>query len=203
LMHLTSALITARSFLGTAFNPTRSGAHLPALTPCGIFKARDGYVAITVLIQQFETFAKVMGQPKLATDIRFDTPDHRTENRLELIGIVEEWLQSFPTRDEPIALIQAAHILCAPVLDTAGVLSDEHNLARNSFHDIEQPGAGKVRLPKAPFRFSDAAVEIQGHAPLMGEHNEQILRDVLHYTPERIEELTRAGVLCKRIPAPR
>src|SRR6516225_6420988 len=80
LMHLTSALITSRSFLGPDYKPMRSGAHLPGLTPCGIFKARDGYVAITVLLQQFDAFAQLMGKAELSSDPRFDTPAHRTEN---------------------------------------------------------------------------------------------------------------------------
>ncbi len=197
LMHLTSAWITTRSFLGSEYKPMRSGAHLPGLTPCGIFKARDGYVAITVLLQQFDTFAQLMGKPELSTDPRFDSAAHRNENRGALIRIVEEWLQSFPTRDEPIALIQAAHILCTPVLDTAGVMDDAHNRLRNSFDEIEQPGAGKLTLPKAPFHFSDSAVAVPGRAPLMGEHNEEILSKVLHYSPERIEQLTKQGVLLK------
>jgi crotonobetainyl-CoA:carnitine CoA-transferase CaiB-like acyl-CoA transferase len=198
LMHLTSALITTRSLLGSDYKPMRSGAHLPGLTPCGIFKARDGYVAITVLLQQFDAFAQLMGKPELSADPRFDTPAHRTDNRLELIRIVEEWLQSFPTRDEPIALIQGAHILCAPVLDTEGVMNDPHNRVRNSLQEIDQPGAGKVTLPKAPFRFSGASVAVCGRAPLMGEDNEWILSEILHYPPERIEQLTNQGVLFKQ-----
>jgi len=198
LMHLTSALITTRSLLGPDYKPTRSGAHLLGLTPCGIFKARDGYVAITVLLQQFDTFARLMGKAELSADPRFDGPAHRNENRLELIRIVEEWLQSFPTRDEPIALIQDAHILCAPVLDTEGVMNDPHNSVRSSLAEIDQPGAGKLTLPKAPFRFSEASVAVRGRAPLMGEDNERILSEVLHYPPERIEQLTKQGVLFKQ-----
>jgi crotonobetainyl-CoA:carnitine CoA-transferase CaiB-like acyl-CoA transferase len=199
-MHLTSALITTRSLLGPGYKPMRSGAHLPGLTPCGIFKARNGYVAITVLLQQFDTFARLMGKPELSSDPRFDSPAHRTENRLELIRIVEEWLQSFPTRDEPVALIQSAHILCAPVLDTEGVMNDPHNRERNSLQEIDQPGAGKLTLPRAPFRFSEASVAVRGRAPLMGEDNERILSEILHYAPDRIEHLTKQGVLFKQPP---
>jgi CoA:oxalate CoA-transferase len=199
LMHLTSALITTRSFLGADFKPMRSGAHLLGLTPCGIFKARDGYVAITVLLQQFDLFARVMGKPELSTDPRFDTPAHRTENRLELIRIVEEWLQSFPTRDEPIAIIQAAHILCSPVLDTEGVMNDPHNRARGALQEIDQPGAGKLELPKAPFGFSATSVAVRGPAPRIGEDNESILSEVLHYSADKIEQLNKQGVLFKRL----
>ncbi|MBV8773619.1 MAG: CoA transferase [Deltaproteobacteria bacterium] len=200
LMHLTSALIATRSLLGAGFKPMRSGAHLPGLTPCGIFKARDGYVAITVLLQQFDTFARLIGKPGLSSDPRFDTPARRNENRSELIRMVEEWLQSFPNRDEPIALIRSAHILCAPVLDTEGVMNDQHNRERNSFQEIDQPGAGNVTLPKAPFRFSETSVEVRGRAPLMGEDNEAVLGDLLAYSPAKIEQLTKSGVLFKQPP---
>jgi CoA:oxalate CoA-transferase len=195
LIHLTSSLITTRSFLGPSYHPMRTGAHLVSLTPCGIFKARDGYIALTVLIHQFDTFATLMGRPELATDPRFHTSDRRNANRLELIRIVEEWLQSFPTRDEPIALIQKAHILCTAVLDTEGVMNDPQNLARNTLQEIEQPGVGTLKLPKAPFRFSDSVVEVNGPAPSLGADNEWVLREVLGYSNEKIEQLTRAGIL--------
>jgi len=195
LTHLTSALITARSFFGAGYKPTRSGAHLPGLTPCGIFKARDGYVAITVLIHQFEEFANLMGKPELAADERFDTPEHRTENRAELIRMVEDWLQTFSTRKEAIALIQRAHILCAPVLDTEAVMNDPHNTARGIFHDLQQPGVGNIKVTKAPFRFSEAEVEVAGPAPRIGEDNEYVLAKILKYPKERIEQLRNAGVL--------
>jgi CoA:oxalate CoA-transferase len=198
LMHLTSVLISTRSLLGPDYKPMRSGAHLLGLTPCGIFKARDGYVAITVLLQQFDAFAALMGKPELSADPRFDSPAHRTENRLELIRVVEEWLQSFPSRDEPIALIQGAHILCAPVLDTEGVMNDPHNRERNSLQEIDQPGAGMLTLPRAPFRFSEASVAVRGRAPLMGEDNERILSEILGYPREKIEQLTNEGVLFKQ-----
>jgi crotonobetainyl-CoA:carnitine CoA-transferase CaiB-like acyl-CoA transferase len=136
-----------------------------------------------------------MGKPELVTDPRFDTSERRNANRLELIRIVEEWLESFPTRDEPIALIQKSHILCAPVLDTEGVMNDPHNLARNTLQEIEQPGVGTLKLPKAPFRFSDSIVEVTGPAPSLGGDNAWVLREVLNYSEEKIEQLTRAGIL--------
>jgi CoA:oxalate CoA-transferase len=197
LINLTSSLITTRSFLGPGYRPTRAGAHLTGLTPCGIFKARDGYVAITVLIHQFESFAKLMGKAELAMDQRFDNPEHRNENRLELIEIVEDWLQSFPSRSEPIALIQSAHILCSPVLDTEQVMNDPHNTERNILQEVDQPGAGKLELPKAPFRFSEASVAVDRPAPLMGEDNEWVLTEILNYPRQKIEELTEKGLLLK------
>ena len=140
-------------------------------------------------------FAKLMGQPELRADPRFDTHEHRNANRLELIRIVEAWLQSFPSRDEPLAMLQDAHILCAPVLDTEGVMNDQHNLARNFLHEIEQPDAGRFSLPAAPFHFSESPVEIRGRAPRLGEDNVWVLREVLGYPTEKIARMAGEGIL--------
>jgi crotonobetainyl-CoA:carnitine CoA-transferase CaiB-like acyl-CoA transferase len=52
-----------------------------------------------------------------------------------------------------------------------------------------------LRLPVAPFRFSEATVEIPGRAPFLGEHNEEVLREVLGYQQSRIDALREAGVV--------
>jgi len=175
--------------------PVRSGAHSMRVVPFGIFKARDGYIALSVLIHQWETFAKLMGQPGMASDPRYDTLAHRMENKAAVIEIVEEWLQSFPTRDEPLTLLDKAHILSAPVLDTPGVMDDPQTIARHALGEINQPGIGRIRLPVAPFRFSDAAVAIPGRAPLLGEHNAVVLAEVAGYSETRINALRDAGVI--------
>jgi crotonobetainyl-CoA:carnitine CoA-transferase CaiB-like acyl-CoA transferase len=175
--------------------PVRSGAHSMRVVPFGIFKARDGYIALSVLIHQWETFARLMGKPELATDPRYHTLEHRMQHKAEVIEIVEQWLSSFATRAEPLALLEQAHILSAPVMDTPDVMNDPHTIARHALGEIDQPGIGKLRLPVAPFRFSEAKVEIAGRAPLLGEHNEAVLTAVAGYAPERIAALREAGVL--------
>jgi len=175
--------------------PKRAGAHSMRVVPFGIFKARDGYIALSVLIHQWETFARLIGKPEIAADPRYDTLEHRMERRDEVIAIVEQWLQSFQSRDEPLTLLEQAHILSAPVRDTPGVMNDPHTIARKALEEIDQPGIGKLRLPKAPFRFSDAPVEIAGRAPFLGEHNESVLREVLGYPQSRIDSLREAGLL--------
>jgi len=60
---------------------------------------------------------------------------------------------------------------------------------------IPHPGLGPVALPKSPFRMSETSVMIRDRAPLLGEHNEKILTKYLGYSPDKIAELTRAGVL--------
>jgi crotonobetainyl-CoA:carnitine CoA-transferase CaiB-like acyl-CoA transferase len=195
LFHLHDTAIQFYVLSEGKLNPTRFGAHHYAIAPCGIFKARDGYVVIAVLVHQWEIFTQAIGKPELTNDARFATPDARVEHRFELVKILEDWLQSFPTRDEPLAILEKVRILSAPVLDIAQIINHPQIKARGAMQEVPHPGIGPVALPKSPFRFSETTVKIRSRAPLLGEHNERILSQYLGYSADRIASLTQSGVL--------
>ena len=195
LFHLHDTAIQFYVLSDGELNPTRFGAHHYAVAPCGIFQARDGYIVIAVLVHQWELFARTIGKPELAADPRFDTNEKRAENRFALVKIIEEWLQSFPSREEPLAILQEVRILSAPVLDIAQAINHPQTQARRAMQDVPHPGLGPVALPKSPFRFSETIVEIRRRAPLLGEHNESILSRYLGYSAEKIVALTDSGAL--------
>ena len=195
LFHLHDTAIQFYVLSEGELNPTRFGAHHYAIAPCGIFKARDGYMVIAVLVHQWAIFTQAIGKPELAHDPRFATPETRVEHRFALVKILEEWLQSFSTRDEPLAILEKARILSAPVLDIAQVINHPQIKARGAMQDVPHPGIGPVALPKTPFHFSETTVEIRSRTPLLGEHNEKILSQYLGYSADRIAALTQSGVL--------
>ena len=195
LFHLHDTAIQFYVLSEGELKPTRFGAHHYAVAPCGIFKARGGYVVIAVLVHQWELFAQVIGRPELATDPRFNTNERRAENRFALVEIIEAWLQSFPTCEEPLAILESARILSAPVLDIAQAINHPQLKARGAMQEVPHPGLGPVALPKSPFRFSETTVEIRSRAPLLGEHNERVLTRYLSYSADKIAALTQAGVL--------
>jgi crotonobetainyl-CoA:carnitine CoA-transferase CaiB-like acyl-CoA transferase len=193
--HYNSLGIVAHGVSGGRAKQTRSGSHSSGTAPFGVFKARDGYVVISVLINQWGTFTELMGRPELASDPRYDTVEHRMEHQAEVNAMVEEWLQSFDSREEPLAMLDRAHIMCAPVHDTPGFLGDPQIVARGLIQQVEHPGIGSIGIPKAPFHYSDARVEIRRRAPMLGEHNEAMASGVLGYTKEKIAALKDSGVL--------
>jgi crotonobetainyl-CoA:carnitine CoA-transferase CaiB-like acyl-CoA transferase len=140
--------------LFTGVNPGPCGAHRDEATPCGIFRARDGFMIVVALAHQWAGMCKLMGKPELATNPRYATQEARNQNKLETVGIIEEWLQTFPTRDEPIRLLQQNHFISAPVLDLPGVLNHPQMKARKTMQTVNVPGFGDIPLPKAPFHFS-------------------------------------------------
>ena len=106
------------------------------------------------------------------------------------MGIIEEWLQTFPTRDEPIRLLQQNHFISAPVLDLPGVLNHPQMKARNTMQTVNVPGFGDIPLPKAPFHFSETPVEITPELSLLGQDNARVLGKYLGYTAEQVAQLT-------------
>jgi crotonobetainyl-CoA:carnitine CoA-transferase CaiB-like acyl-CoA transferase len=176
-------------------NPNRFGSHHYLLAPCGIFKASDGYVVITVLDHQWELFCETVGRREWTKDPRFADRNDRATNRLELAPLIEQWLQSFKTRDEPLAILEKARILSAPVLDIAQIANHPVIAERGALQQIDHPGIGPIALPKSPFRMSVTPAAIRDRAPFLGEHNEKVLVKYLGYTAEKIGDLSKSGIL--------
>jgi len=176
-------------------NPNRFGSHHYLLAPCGIFKATDGYVVITVLDHQWEIFCTTIGRREWLADPRFATREARVDNRLILAKLLEEWLHTFTTREEPIAILEKARILSAPVLDIAQIINHPVIQERGAMQSIPHPGLGPIAIPKSPFRMSATPAMIRNRAPLLGEHNETILGKYLGYSVAEVAKLTEAGLL--------
>jgi CoA:oxalate CoA-transferase len=195
LAYLNSLGIVAYNMTQGSYRQHRAGGHSTGLAPFGIFRATDGYVAISVLAYQWGIFANAIGRPELADDPRFNTPARRMENQAAVIEIVESWLQSFPNREEPLAILERAHILSTPVATTADIVTSAQMRMRGFFQDLPHPGAGPVAVPRTPFHFSQTPSAIARRAPMLGEHNEAVLSEVLGFSMDRIDALTKSGIL--------
>jgi CoA:oxalate CoA-transferase len=176
-------------------NPVRAGSDFPAISPMGIFQASDGYVAIALLYDQWELFTRLIGRPELGSDPRYDTLPKRLENRAEVNEIVETWLQSFPSRDEPLKILERNHIMSAPVYDVPQAMNSAAIRGRGLLQEFTYPGIGSVAVAQAPMRFSDAKVEIPRPAPTLGAHNAEILGELLGYSEAKIAALVADGLL--------
>jgi CoA:oxalate CoA-transferase len=177
--------------------PVRMGSHHPSTSPCGVFQARDGYVVITALVHHWEHFVRTIGKPELLEDPRFNPTFTRLNNRLELVPIIEDWLKSFPSRDDALKILNANHILAAPVLDIAQAIEQPQFKERDVVREVEHPAFGNLQLPVTPLRFSESVTDISSRAPMIGEHNLSVLSSYLGYSAAQVEELTRKGVLVR------
>jgi crotonobetainyl-CoA:carnitine CoA-transferase CaiB-like acyl-CoA transferase len=139
----------------------------------------------------------VMGQPGLAHDPRFASSDLRRRNARPLRQIIGEWVASrFESVEEALTVLHDARIPCAPVLRPQELIAERHLAVRGFFPSVPHPTHGPVRVTASPYHVDGEAVHPRGPAAyLIGEHTRAVLGDLLGYDADRIDELSRAGVI--------
>lgn len=187
--------VQARSLSGGAIEPHRSGSHHPLVAPIGIFKAKTGHLLIIALGEQWARVCKAMERPDLVDDPRFVDGPARFENRVELVALIENWLATLESDEEGRRRLEAARVPVAPVLTVAEAMQHPHLIERGTVREIEDRGVGRFSIPGMPLRFSDFPANLELTAPFLGEHNGEVLAELLGLGPDEIERLAGAGVL--------
>jgi crotonobetainyl-CoA:carnitine CoA-transferase CaiB-like acyl-CoA transferase len=176
----------------------RFGRQHPLYTPIGIFEGREHPICIMApLDNQWAALCRAMERPELAADPRFATAVERVRNQAEAIAIVQRWLDSTP-EDQAMAAMEANRVPAAPVLSAAEAMAHPHLRQRGTVRTVEDPVAGQVELPGFPLRFSAFPKPLKVHAPLLGEHNVEVLGRHLGYSEQRVRELEAQGVLVSK-----
>ncbi|MGN6094887.1 MAG: CaiB/BaiF CoA transferase family protein [Bosea sp. (in: a-proteobacteria)] len=172
--------------------PRRTGSDSPETPIYGVFPSSDGYVVIAAQVDDaWARLAKLIGGAAL--DPKFATPAGRAAHYVEATAIVKGWSSALTARDCLAALDQAG-VPSAPVQTIDQVLADPQVEARQMMVEQEHPVLGKVRLPNLPFRFSDCNTSPRRVAPLLGQHNVEIARE-LGIAEREIIELKRDKIL--------
>ena len=175
--------------------PTRSGNHHYAVCPLGLFKGRDHWIWIIALQPQWSNVCRAIGQPDLIDDPRYDINEKRVAARDEVNEIVQSWLDSMPSDDAILERLADERVPCAPVLRISEVVEHPHMLERGIIRTITDPKLGEVAMPGMPLRFSGFEHNAHLESAYLGEHNAEVLGDVLGYASDRIAALTESGVL--------
>ncbi len=179
--------------------PTRGGSHHIFLAPCGVFRARNGYLVIAAVLEhQWKGLTQAMGCPELGEDPRFCNNARRVRNKKELTALIEEWLQSLPSREAALALLDQHRVPAGPVLSVPEVIRHPHLLERGTVRQASDPVLGDFVLPGFPFRFSAFPQRDGLRAPDLGEHNEEVLLHYLGYTPQEVARLEAEGILVRQ-----
>ena len=137
------------------FEPIRRGRDYAYISPAGLFKAPQGWIAILCTQAQLKNLWDALGDPSLPTDPRFDTGPHRLANREALTEIIESWMASFETDEEVVAALTAARVPHGPVLSPRDTLTHPHFVERGTIRTVHDPLAGDVQIPGFPWRTSD------------------------------------------------
>jgi CoA:oxalate CoA-transferase len=196
LYHMHDFGLQSHSISGGEFVPTRMGHYHDQICPAGVYKGPQGWIFILVLDRQWSNMAKAMGRPELRDDPRFATNAERTKNADQLNAIVREWVLSFPRDEAVIAVLEENRIACSLVQSVVDTMNHPHYKARNMVRTVSDPILGEVTIPGFPLKFSADPELPEGiEAPLLGQHGEQVLGEVLGYSESELRRLRDSGVL--------
>ncbi|NLU51376.1 MAG: CoA transferase [Clostridiaceae bacterium] len=193
LFSATESAIINHSVFGS--NPTRMGNRELFGAPYDCYKAADGYYVLGVGTEKaWKNLCKVLGKPELIDDPRFSSMESRKANEEELTEIINHF-GSTKTRAELEELMSAAGIPYAPVLSIAEVMASEHIKARNMIIEMDDPRTiGKYKIAGIPLRMSASEASIDTTAPLLGEHNVEVLSRI-GLSEDDVKTLSEKGVL--------
>ena len=178
--------------------PSRSGQHHFAVAPLGLFKGKTSQIVIIAMITQWKNLCNAMGKPELADDPKFKDIRVRVENRFELVKIIEDWLASMPSDEESIRVLEEHRVPVAPMLTVPQAMAHPHLKERNTVRTVSDRTFGEVEIPGVPLRFSQFPDFLPLEAPFLGEHNDNVLGEMLGYSDDKIAGLAEEGVLISR-----
>ena len=152
-------------------------------------------VVIMSFLHHWKDLCTAMNRPDLVNDEKLCTDAGRLANRADVIKLIEDWLATFPDRDSAIAKMHQHQVPAAPVLSIEETVNHPHLKARGTVRTIDDRIAGKFQIPGMPLKFSEFPEDLPLEAPTLGEHNGDILRELLGRSDQEIEELCVAKVL--------
>src|SRR5215468_611834 len=168
----------AMNFLISGKPPRRNGNAHPNIQPQDVFKARDGFLALAVgNDEQFRKFCEVIGRPELANDERFAANAGRVRNNATLTPIIAEVLAT-QDRDHWVERCARAGVPCGPINSVPEAFADPQVKQRGMLIDIAHPVAGSVPQVASPMRFQNAPLSYDRAPPLIGQHTDEILREI-------------------------
>jgi crotonobetainyl-CoA:carnitine CoA-transferase CaiB-like acyl-CoA transferase len=163
-------------YFGTGKTPTRKGNQHPTIVPYETFKARDRYFNLAVGNDRlWVQFCDLLDRPDLKE--KFPTNPVRVERHDELFPILQD-IFAGKTADEWLALFEKAGIPCGPILSVAEVLEHPQIKAREMVVERPHPKLGKVKMTGVPVKLSETPGEAGAAPPLLGQHTEEILREL-------------------------
>jgi len=168
------------------------GKTVPGTTyPCKPGGPND-YAYIFCQTQMWPSFVKATGMAHLGEDPRYQTPESRWENRDALNAEVEAWTKQH-TKYEVMNILADAGVPCGACQDTAEILEDPHLIARDMIVDLEYPKFGSFKTVGCPIKLSASPAEIT-RPPELGEHSEEILRELCGVTAKDYARMKDEGV---------
>ena len=177
------------NYFATGKPPGRIGNLHPNIVPYQPFRAKDGDVILACGNDNlYRKFCEAAGCMELAADARFASNGKRVENRKELTRLLGEIFQK-RTKKEWVELLEAAGVPNGPINDIAQVFAEPQVQARGVKIELEHAVAGKLPMVASPMRFSGTPLEHKLAPPVLGQHTDEVLRELLGMNAAQIAAL--------------
>ena len=193
--------VTMHGYYYDKKRPPRRGRGSVGSVPADLYQCKPGgpddyvYIFVSGVVGQslWATFLKIMDREDLIDDLRYSTNEARMKNKEEVTGFIEEWTMQH-TKHQVMKLLADAGITAGACLNAEDIHSDPHLLEREMIVTVDHPQRGRFTFPGSPVKLSDSALKVKP-SPMLGQHTEEVLEEVLGYDRERVDQLRDAGVV--------
>jgi len=173
------------------------GNRSPYAAPHGCYRCQgeDRWCAISVFTNdEWQRFCDAIGNPAWTKDPKFADILGRLRNVDELDRLVEEWTASHDAH-EVMETLQGAGVAAGLVQTAPDAIKDPQLRWRGAVIELDHPAVGKRLYPGIPFKFSEMPLPSSTPAPLLGQHTDEICRELLKMSEEEIKRLKEEGIL--------
>jgi succinate--hydroxymethylglutarate CoA-transferase len=171
------------------------GTSHPSIVPYEVLPTKDSFVMLGAGNEgQFSKLCNKVGLSHLVEDPKFKTNTDRVKHRKELISKLESRLKE-ENSEYWLKKLQDAGFPYAPISNIQETFNHPQIVARGLVHEIDHPRAGKIKVVGPPIKYSDAEPSVRLPPPLLGQHTDEVLGEVLGYSPEAIQNLRNEGAI--------
>lgn len=163
--------------------------------PYRSFKTKDGDILIGGGNDRlYGILCDGLGRPEWKTDPKYVTNAVRVANRVELEAAIEA-LTEEKTTQEWLDLFEGKGMPYAAVNDIQDTLNHEHVLARNMVQEMEHEYCGPIKMVNTPVKYSSSKPSIRSAPPVLGQHTDHVLAELLGYSGAEIEGMKKEGAV--------
>jgi CoA:oxalate CoA-transferase len=181
-------------YVVTGEAPKPAGNRHSSITPFEPFETSDGEIMIAAGNDAlFVKMCELFGTEEWAQDERFKSNPLRTKNVEELVPLITAVTKTKTTREWQ-DLLDKAGVPNGPINTIDKVMEDPQVLARDMIVEVDHPVAGHLKMAGVPIKMSETQGSVRTHAPLLGQHTEEILKELLGMSTEEIDALKKEDI---------